>query len=182
MTTLADAIKQQILSNEDRLAAGLQPIPLLDADANLRLKPYEHFCREHGVRSHPARPQTVLGFLRSEKASGTEPFKIALALSAVETLHDHFGYANPVAVAAVRRELGLILNIEAPRSWPLAEQLVFVSLPPEIRAIIARRERERETALRRAQNEAAEAKRQSGSADKPATPNEETKNHDNQKT
>jgi hypothetical protein len=179
--TLADAIEQQTAANEERLSAGIRVSMQLDADAALRLDSFNRFCTQHGVRNCPSRPSTVAAFVRSEKSLGTEPHKIALALSAIELLHDRHSCANPVATAVVRKELERILQIEAPRSWSKAEQLMFASLPGEIRAVISRREQQRETALRRAQNKAAEAKRQSGGADKPATDKEEIENVD-QKT
>jgi hypothetical protein len=174
--TLEDAIYKARLANEDKLAAGIQPIPVLDSDATARLAPFQRFCSEHGVRTHPCRVQTVCAFIRAEEKLGTGPHKIALCCEAIEVLHSHFGYANPVASGAVRAEFERMLKIEAPRSWSKHEQLMFATLPAEIRATISRREKERETVMRRAQNEAAEAKRQSGSAEKPATePNKETK-------
>ena len=46
--------------------------------------------------------------------------------------------------------------IEPPRSWTKAEQEEFATYPREAQEKIARREQERETAVRRSQNEAAE--------------------------
>ncbi len=66
---------------------------------------------------------------------------------------------NPViAVLAERklRERGL----EAPRSWPKAEKLMFLQLPEQIQRIIGLRERQRETELRRLQNEVANLRKQ----------------------
>lgn len=181
--TLADAIAKAHIHNEARLAAGIS-VPLqLDADAASLLDPWNRFCSFHGCRNIGIRPQVVAAFIRAEASQRAEPHKIALTLSAIELLHDRHGLSNPVATAVVRAELERILKIEAPRSWPKAEQLMFASLPPEIRAIIARREREREIALRRAQNAAAELRQSAAAEIKPATkPNEESNNHDHQKT
>ena len=114
---LAAAIEKQTAANEERLSAGIIRVPMqLDADAALRLEPFNRFCSQHGVRNYPARPQVVAAFVRAEASLGTEPRKIALTLSAIELLHDRHDCANPVATAVVRSELGRILEIEAPRS------------------------------------------------------------------
>lgn len=178
---LADAIAKAHLLNEEKLTAGVQVSVQLDPDAELRLEAFNRFCTKYGVRNCPAAPKVVAAFCRAEEKLGTEPRKVSLTLSAIELLHDRHGLANPVATAPVRAQMEKIFQIEPPRSWPKAEQLMFASLPSEIRAVISRREKERETVLRRAQNEAAETKRQ---AEKPATTSEKEKveNYDNQKT
>jgi hypothetical protein len=66
--------------------------------------------------------------------------------------------ANPVLVALEERRLREERGIEVPRSWPKAEQLLFLQLPEPIQAIIARREKQRETEMRRAQSELATLK------------------------
>jgi hypothetical protein len=173
--TLADAIAKAHVLNEEKLAAGI-PIPQLDADAELHLASFNRFCSQHGVRNCPARPQVVAAFIRAEEKFGTEPQTIALILSAIEILHDRHGQSNPVASAVVRAQLERILRTEPPRSWAKAEQLMFAALPPEIRAVIVRRERDRERWLRNKMNELAELKkRQSDGAAKPVTNKEDTK-------
>jgi hypothetical protein len=174
--TLAAAIEKAHAANEEKLTRGIQIPVHIDADAELLLKPFVSFCSFNGVKHVPASPQVIAAFIRAEEKLCTPPERIAATTAAIELLHDKHGLANPVACAAPRTELERILKIEPPRSWPRPEQLIFAALPPEIRAIVGRRDKQRETALRRAQNEAAEAKRQSGSADKPATEQKETEN------
>jgi hypothetical protein len=65
--------------------------------------------------------------------------------------------ANPVLLALEERRLRE-RGIEVPRSWPHAEKLLFLQLPEPIQAIIARREKQRETEMRRAQSELATLK------------------------
>jgi hypothetical protein len=48
--------------------------------------------------------------------------------------------------------------IDAPNSWSKEDREVFASLPPEAQAIVARRETQRDTEIRRVQNEAAQAR------------------------
>lgn len=50
-------------------------------------------------------------------------------------------------------------TIEPPRSWSKEEKAEFATYPPEAQEKIARREQERDTAIRRAQNEAAEQRK-----------------------
>ncbi len=67
--------------------------------------------------------------------------------------------SNPVLAALTERDLrerGLV----APRSWPKAEKLMFLSLPEQIQRVIGLRERQRETELRRLQNEVANLRKQ----------------------
>ena len=66
----------------------------------------------------------------------------------------HNALADPTASRAVEFVLGQIVGqVEPLRSWPKAEKALFLTLPPAIRAIIARREAERETYLRTKQNQ-----------------------------
>ena len=58
--------------------------------------------------------------------------RIVDAIWAIEALHDNSGYPNPCATASVKVELGRILNLDGPRSWPKADRLKFNSLPIEI--------------------------------------------------
>jgi hypothetical protein len=57
---------------------------------------------------------------------------------------------------AVANVLSVVIKAEPPRSWPAREKLLFTALPGPLREIIARREKERETGLRRQQNKLAE--------------------------
>jgi hypothetical protein len=81
-------------------------------------------------------------------------------LAAVETLHAHHGLANPVKTPIVSKALEQHFQSEAPRSWPANEKALFAALPQTIQQIIGRRERDREREVRRAQNTAAELKKQ----------------------
>ena len=63
-------------------------------------------------------------------------------------------YANPVATAAVRCELGRLFNLDGhPRSWPKADRLKYNALPIELRIVIDRRETQNTRALRKLQND-----------------------------
>jgi hypothetical protein len=64
--------------------------------------------------------------------------------------------ACPGPQAALQR----VLKIEAPRSWSKTDVLKFMTLPADIQEIISRRARQDEVALRRAQTELAEIRKQ----------------------
>ena len=61
--------------------------------------------------------------------------------------------SDPTVSRAVHFVLDQIIKTEPPRSWSKEDKLLFMSLPAQIRAVIARREQERESGLRRKQNE-----------------------------
>jgi hypothetical protein len=151
---LADAIAAAHAQNESALAAQIAPYEL-DNEARQFAGTFVRWCNDHGVRSCPATPATVAAFVRSMGASQKE---IAEALAAIVELHDSRGLSNPVATAAVRSELSRILKLRPPRSWRIAEQLMFAELPPEIGAAVERREQQRDIELRKMQNELAELK------------------------
>jgi hypothetical protein len=69
-----------------------------------------------------------------------------------------------------------VLHIDPPRSWRKPEQEMFVTLPVEIRAAISRREKQRETEVRRLQNLVADLKRlnQTAADTKPVNTEKET--------
>jgi hypothetical protein len=172
MTNLATAIQAAHIANEQKIAATVERVsPELSADELAALSVFNRWCGLNGLRNIPANPRVVAAWIRSEK--GTDPNKIIETLSAIERLHDFHSLPNPIATSTVRNELGRVMNIQPPRSWRKSEQLVFMSLPVEIRAAIERREHQRETELRRLQNEVAELKKRQAQS---ATTTEETEN------
>jgi hypothetical protein len=128
----------------------------LDGEARQLAGAFVRWCADHGVQSCPAAPKTVAGFVRwFAQSMAANQEEMAAALDAVADLHDGAGAANPVATAAVRAELIRVLRLKPPRGWRDAEKPLFADLPPEIQAIVARREEQRDTELRRLQNEVA---------------------------
>jgi hypothetical protein len=147
---LASAIADASARNEAALAATMQPYTL-DAVAQSAIAEWRRWCGDNGLRACPAHPASVAVWIRSMGALGIPEEKIASALTAVGELHDARGLANPCATAAVRSELTRMLELKPPRSWRRAEQLIFSELPAEIKLTIERRERQRDTELRRLQ-------------------------------
>ena len=156
-------------AHEAAITADMQchavPLDAAECDAIARLRKW---CQEIGVSSCPCKPLTLAAFIRSEAALGVAPEEIATTYcGAISELHNHYGHANPTATTPVRLELSRILKLTPPRSWPKKDRLMFAGLPPEARAIIARREEDRDRELRRLQNELAKLKYRHGGA-KPA--------------
>jgi hypothetical protein len=76
--------------------------------------------------------------------------------------------ADAIAVAQQRNERTLADALgKSLRSWTPYERALWAELPPVIRNAIERRERERDVALRRMQNQVAELRKRHGGA-KPA--------------
>jgi hypothetical protein len=111
------------------------------------------------ARRCPAKPATCALFVLFQADMGISPQHILAQLSAIERLHDRWGLSNPVRTAIVRAALETVIKIDPPRGWSFSERVEFASLPPDVREIIVNKERLRDKALRRAQNEAAEAKK-----------------------
>ena len=149
--------------NEAKLAAHLAPQlhPDLDDEDRRHLAPFVQWTNSAAVRHCPAKPTTVATFVLVLWNSKVPEAEILAQVRAIARLHDHFGLPDPTSTtAAVRYALGHVVKVgEAPRSWRKDEQAIFFSLPPEIQAVIARREQNRETHLRRGQNEIAELKK-----------------------
>ena len=119
------------------------------------------------MRSLPAHPASVAAFAQWQKDLGVPREKISAALSAIEALHNAASVGNPIATPIVRTATSAS-TIEPPRSWAKDEKQLFTELPVEIQAVVARREQDRETVLRRAQNEAGELRRLMAAAVKSA--------------
>ena len=176
MTGLADAIEQAKIrervarwdANEQRLLQELKldvPRPALAKDVLERLDIFGKWAASKSVRKCPAKPHVVAAFCLDQHQMGAAPQVILAILAAVEALHEYHGLSNPVRTSAVRAALDTIIKIDLPRSWPASNKVLFAQLDPDIREIISRREQQRDKALRRLQNEAAEQRQKNG-ADK----------------
>ena len=118
---------------------------------------FRNWCEENGVRHCPARPEAVAQFVLDHAPSGLET--LGATVAAISGVHSQRGLANPTAtwmVAAALRQVG---DVAPPRSWPKAFKDRFAELPLPLKRYVAKHDAEREKVLRRAQNEAARAKR-----------------------
>jgi hypothetical protein len=156
------------------IAEKIQP-PAVELDDKTRalLKSFVDWCGARNVRYCPAKPATVAAYVFHQKDSAA----ILEILDAIEKLHDLHRLANPVQTAIVNVVLGHILKDEPPRSWTKEERREWWLLPPTVKAAISRRERDRERELRRAQNLAAELKKQLKTEGIPPSTTEKEQDH-----
>jgi hypothetical protein len=158
---LDQAIAAAFEANERKLAAQV-PLPAATLDPHQRalFSAFEHFCRTNGVRALPASPTTIAAYLRAALAEGDA----LAAAEAIRIAHQAHGLPCPVSTHVVRAQLNELLEDKPPRSWRADEQLMWAALPPEIRAVIARRERQRDLELRRLQSKV-DLQRHNGAAE-----------------
>jgi hypothetical protein len=179
MAELAQAIRQvnerELDSNEMALASNFPRPPELSPVEQQRLIPWLSWCEQQRVRPIKARPTTVAAYVRYQQDQGIPRPLIAERLEAIEALHEAAALANPVATGVVRTTTAGS-TIEVPRSWAKDEKQLFTQLPVEIQRVIARREADRETQMRRSQNEAADLRRllKTAAETKPVTQKEDT--------
>ena len=134
---------------------------------------FEKFCSERSCRRLPAKPWVVASFVLHEAAAGRDAQGCIALLAAIAEIHDVHSLSNPTATGVVRTALELIIKTEPPRSWPKEDRASWATLPPEIREAIARREDNRDRALKTKFQELADLrKRLTSGADKPVQTNE----------
>jgi hypothetical protein len=163
MAQLAQAIahlnEQEISANEQALASCFPPPPELSGDTKDKLAPFLMWCQQQRVRAIPAKVTTICAYVTYQQDQGISRTTIAERLDAIESLHFAALVGNPCANPLVRT-ITAASTIEAPRSWGDKEaKRLFAQLPVEMQAQVALREQDRETRLRRSQNEAADLRR-----------------------
>lgn len=187
--TLTDAIeaakaREEILkldAGDKRVAADLAkriqlPAKELSADIRTRLDAFNSWAIARQARRCPAKPATVALFVLEQAALGVPVQHILAQLDAIEQQHDKWLKPNPVRTAPVRQALEGLTKVPPPRGWPKEDKVLFATLDPDIRRIIAEREILRDREIRRLQNKAAAERRQTNGAAKPVQSN---KDHDN---
>jgi hypothetical protein len=116
---------------------------------------FEEWCARNKVRAYPCRPATVAYFVIQHRHLHLgELMQIIRSISAV---HEGAALADPTLGACVAHAFHQIDPIEPPRSWATEERHLFLQMPRPLQTYVARRERERDVALNRAQNKAAAA-------------------------
>src|SRR5262245_60732453 len=148
----------EIAQAESEIASCFPPPPQVSPEAQQRLIPFLAWCEQQKVRACPARPTSVAAYVQYQQDQGISRQLIAERLEAIADLHNAAATGNPCATPVVRAVTGGS-TIEAPRSWDRESKIAFAELPVEIQSVIARREQDRETTLRRGQNELAEMKK-----------------------
>jgi hypothetical protein len=139
--------------------------PDIDEETRQALQPFVQWTTKTNARYCPAKPLTVAAYVLEQSATGASTEKLLQQLDAIGRMHDRHNLPNPCATHAARQALESVTNIEPPRSWKAEEKELFLTLPADIKAVVSRREQQREKELRRLQNELAAMKRQSTAAD-----------------
>jgi hypothetical protein len=138
--------------------------PVLAALAQARMRDAPMFvkwCELNGLSPCPAMPAHIARFIVDCAPLGIE--RLWPAIQDISRLHVSVGLADPTLGGVVAKAIGDLAGIDPPRSWPAAHKQRFKSLPYDLQVYVAAHEAQRERALRRAQNEAAYARRAAGS-------------------
>ena len=137
--------------------------------------PFVQHCQRRGIRPFPASPAACADWINELPDKEIEP-----AIEALVAIHESVSASNPCATLSVRTVVERRLRAEAPHGWNRADRQAFLSLPRDIQLTLARREAERNAALRTAQNRLAEEKKklsqQMKHASADAEPKEEVEN------
>jgi hypothetical protein len=148
-------LQQEHESTATADAAGVPAPQQLSDEHRAVLAELERFAATKGVKHFPCPPSILAEFLDSQGDAQMLPI-----VDAVVAAHDMVGLANPACTSAVKLALNRSPCKNFPRSWSAEDKLVFATLDPLTRAVVLRRENERDTALRAGQNRiAAELKR-----------------------
>ena len=145
------------------------------AQARMRIAPmFTRWCELNGFSPCPAAPALVARFVTDCAPLGIG--RLWLAVQDISKLHVSAGLADPTLGGLAAKAISDLAGMDAPRSWPAEYRQRFKSLPYDLQVFIAGHEAQREKALRRAQNDAAGAKRRlAAHLNSEIHPNEESK-------
>ena len=145
--------EQRELALRTTIAAHLD-LPVIEGDRS-GWPLFKAWCEQREITPYPARPASVAFYILENAGLGIgELLRIVKSISLV-----HESVADPTASGAVPAALNKIAPIAAPRSWPKAGKLRFFSLPYDLQVYVAAHEDQREKEIRRAHNEAADARK-----------------------
>ncbi|MBV9064273.1 MAG: hypothetical protein JO004_00705 [Methylobacteriaceae bacterium] len=134
------------------------PVLAALALARFRAAPmFARWCELNAASFCPAAPGTVARFIGDCAALGIE--RLWPAVQEISKLHMSLGLADPTLGGAAAGAIGDLAGIPPPRSWPDEQKQRFKLLPYDLQIYLTAHEARRERALRRAQNEAAAARR-----------------------
>lgn len=136
------------------------PNPVLAALAQARARAaplFAKWCELNSAPFCPARPADVARFVSDCRSLGVD--RLWAALQEISKCHASLGLADPTLWEPVATAFVEVSAIPPPRSWPAEQRQRFKLLPYDLQVFVSAHETRRERALRRAQNEAAAAKR-----------------------
>lgn len=135
----------------------VNPVLAALAQARMRAAPmFVKWCELHGLPPCPAAPALVTRFISDCAPLGIE--RLWAAVQDISRLHVSIGLADPTLGGVAAAAVSELAGIQPPRGWPADQKQRFKSLPYDVQLYVASHEVQRERALRRAQNEAANAR------------------------
>jgi hypothetical protein len=153
------------------------PVLAALAQARFRAAPaFARWCELNGASFCPATPAAVARFVGDCAALGIG--RLWPAIQDIAKLHASLGLADPTLGGPAAAAISEVADIAPPRSWPDGGKARFKSLPYDLQVFITEHEARRERALRRAQNEAAAARRKLSETPSPSQPIEGTQSHE----
>jgi hypothetical protein len=117
---------------------------------------FAKWCELNGLSACPAAPAAVARFVADCAALGIE--RLWPAVQDISRMHAGLGLADPTLGRVVADAVDRVARVSPPRSWPDDRKLQFKALPYDLQLYVATHEAQRDTAIRRAQNEAADAR------------------------
>jgi hypothetical protein len=109
-----------------------------------------------GRQRLPAIPADIATFIGQ---TGLSVSMLQEEMAAIDDAHFELGYAEPCKGRVVSDALHKLHSQPPPRSWAKEEWPVFRALPWAVQKAIVKREEQRDKALNRAHNEAAELRK-----------------------
>jgi hypothetical protein len=142
------------------------PVLAALAQARSRAAPmFASWSELNGISFCPAAPADIARFVSDCATLGIE--RLWPAVQDISRLHVSLGLADPTLGGVVTAAINDVAGIDPPRSWPNDRKQRFGSLPYDLQVYVAAHEAQREKALRRAQNEAAIARKKLEACDQP---------------
>lgn len=134
------------------------PVLAALAQARFRAAPmFARWCELNAASFCPAAPVAIARFVADCDALGIE--RLWPAIQEISKLHVSLGLADPTLGDPASAAVSAVAGVQPPHAWSDNHKRRFKSLPYDLQLYIAGHEQQREKALRRAQNEAAAAKR-----------------------
>lgn len=117
---------------------------------------FENWCFLQNRRAMPAAPADVAAFVATIALMGID--KVWPIVQEISRAHYMAGHADPTLSGPVAATVNNIAKIDPPRSWPKEQKFRFTQLPYDLQIYVAEHDRQREKTVRRALNEAANAR------------------------
>jgi hypothetical protein len=113
------------------------------------------FCSGKNLPWRPASPASVALYVFERGSRGID--ELTAEIAKISASHCSKWLADPTTGWPATTALSLIMKIDPPRSWPKEDKAMFAQLLYAVQGRITRREAERDTMVRRCQNERADA-------------------------